>query len=118
MEDKLNILDKEILELINLKMAKPDKTIKQHTLDLLENLYKLKQLGYINDNNIYELVEKACIYHDIGKINDEFQNRVTGKSKKYKQDKEVVHNILSLYFININNFSHCFNKKIRKDHYI
>ena len=68
MEDKLNILDKEILELINLKMAKPDKTIKQHTLDLLENLYKLKQLGYINDNNIYELVEKACIYHDIGKI--------------------------------------------------
>ena len=105
MEDKLNILDKEILELINLKMAKPDKTIKQHTLDLLENLYKLKQLGYINDNNIYELVEKACIYHDIGKINDEFQNRVTGKSKKYKQDKEVVHNILSLYFININNFN-------------
>ena len=104
MEDKLNILDSEMINLIEEKMAKPDKTIKEHTLDLLENLEKLKSLGYIKEDNIYELVEKACIYHDIGKINEEFQNRVTGKSKKFNESKEVVHNILSLYFIDSKNF--------------
>ena len=70
---------------------------------MLENLEKLKSLGYIKEDNIYELVEKACIYHDIGKINEEFQNRVTGKSKKFNESKEVVHNILSLYFIDSKN---------------
>ena len=42
MEYKLNILDSEILKIIEERMAKPDKTIKEHTLDLLENLEKLK----------------------------------------------------------------------------
>ncbi|MGG7057095.1 CRISPR-associated helicase Cas3' [Clostridium tertium] len=104
MEDKLNILDKSILDLIEERMAKPDKTIKEHTLDLLVKLNRLKELGYINDENIYGLVEKACIYHDIGKINEEFQKRVTGKSKKFNEDNEVVHNVLSLYFIDSKTF--------------
>lgn len=104
MEYKLNILDSEILKIIEERMAKPDKTIKEHTLDLLENLEKLKELGYIKEDNLYELVEKACIYHDIGKINEEFQKRVTGKSKRFNENKEVLHNILSLYFIDSKNF--------------
>lgn len=104
MEDKLNILDNDILMLIEERMAKPDKTIKEHILDLLKNLNKIKDLGYIKEDNIYELVEKACIYHDIGKINEEFQNRVTGKSKKFNESNEVVHNILSLYFIDSKSF--------------
>lgn len=104
MEKKLDILDKDTLELIQKNMAKPDKTIKQHILDLLENLYLLKKLGYIKEDKLFELVEKSCIYHDLGKLNYEFQNRVTGKSKKFNELKEVVHNVLSVYFIDSKNF--------------
>ncbi|MDU5263400.1 MAG: CRISPR-associated endonuclease Cas3'', partial [Clostridium celatum] len=49
-------------------------------------------------------VEKACIYHDLGKLNKEFQKRVNGKNVKFNEDEEVVHNILSLYFIDNNSF--------------
>ena len=98
MNNKLNILDPDILELIDNKKAKPNKTIKEHTLDLLEQLEILSNLGYIKDKNLYELVEKACIYHDLGKLNNQFQERIS-KGKKFNPSKEVVHNILSLYFI-------------------
>ena len=104
MENKLSILDKEILKRIKENNAKPDKTIERHTLDLLEVLDLLLQLEYINKDRIYELVEKACIYHDLGKLNKEFQKRVNGRNVKFNEDEEVVHNILSLYFIDIKNF--------------
>jgi len=68
MSDKLNILEKDILELIEDKNAKPNKTIKEHILDLLDQLEILSNLGYIKDEKLYELVEKACIYHDLGKL--------------------------------------------------
>ena len=99
MKNKLDILDEEILKLIKEKNAKPNKTIEKHILDLLEVLDLLLELGYINKGKIYELVEKACIYHDLGKLNKEFQKRVNGKNLRFNEDKEVVHNILSLYFI-------------------
>ncbi|BDR83836.1 ATP-dependent RNA helicase [Clostridium tetani] len=104
MENKLNILDDDILKLIEEKKAKPDKTIKEHTLELIEVLNLLHELGYIKNDKIYDLVEKACIYHDLGKLNKEFQKRVNGKNIKFNETKEVVHNILSLYFINSRNF--------------
>lgn len=99
MKNKLDILDEEILKLIKVKNAKPNKTIEKHILDLLEVLNLLLEFGYIKKDKIYELVEKACIYHDLGKLNNEFQKRVNGKNLKFDSDKEVVHNILSLYFI-------------------
>ena len=52
------------------KLAKPDKTIKQHTDELLVQLDLLKDYGYIKDNHIYMLAKEACINHDIGKVND------------------------------------------------
>lgn len=104
MENKFNILDEDTLKLIEEKKAKPDKTIKEHTLELLEVLKLLLDLGYIKKDKIYELVEKACIYHDLGKVNKEFQKRVSSKNIKFDENKEVVHNILSLYFIDSNKF--------------
>lgn len=104
--NKFDILDQKILELIEVKLAKPDKTIKQHTIELLEVLDLLLKLEYIQDDKIYELVEKACIYHDLGKLNNEFQKRVKSSSKKIKFDesKEISHNVLSLYFMDSNIF--------------
>lgn len=104
MENKLKILDDDTLKLIEEKKAKPDKTIKEHTLELIEVLNLLLKLGYIKNDRIYELVEKACIYHDLGKLNKEFQKRVNGKNINFNEAEEVVHNILSLYFINSKNF--------------
>ena len=99
MDERFKVVDNDTLKLIKEKLAKTDKTIKEHTDELLKDLDLLLELGYIKKDKIYDLVEKACIYHDLGKLNEEFQKRVKGKGIKFKADKEVVHNILSLYFI-------------------
>lgn len=104
MKNRLDILDEEILNLIKENNAKPNKTIEEHILDLLEVLDLLLELGYIKNDTIYDLVEKACIYHDLGKLNKEFQKRVNSKKIRFNEDKEVVHNILSLYFIDSKKF--------------
>lgn len=88
-------------------MAKnnPEKTLEEHTNDLLSSLEIMNDLGYIRDKDIYNLAKKACYYHDFGKVNDEFQKRVKSEKKlKFNKEKEVFHNILSLYFINSEDF--------------
>ena len=105
MEERFKILDIKTLELIENKLAKPDKTIKQHTEELLKCLDLLLELGYIKKGEIYNLVEIACIYHDLGKLNYEFHKRVKSKTLKFNEDKEVVHNVLSLYFIDSKMFT-------------
>ena len=103
MKDIFKILDNETLKLIKNRSAKEDKTIYEHTEDLLNELNILNEYGYIEDKRIYELVEKAIIYHDLGKLNVEFQKRLK-KGGRFKEDIEVSHNILSLYFIAPNSF--------------
>ncbi|MCD2503226.1 CRISPR-associated helicase Cas3' [Clostridium sp. NSJ-145] len=105
MRDRMEIIDKDTLELMEERLAKPDKSIKKHTEELLEVLDLLYEFGYIDNERVYELVEKACLYHDLGKLNDEFQKRVKGKNIRFNENKEVVHNVLSLYFINSNKFN-------------
>lgn len=116
-DNKFKILDSSLMEHISNKLAKPDKTIKEHTIELLEVLNLLLELGYIEKGKMYDLVEKACIYHDLGKINKEFQKRVKSKNKKIKFDKnkEVVHNILSLHFIDEKSFK-CSEECLKVSH--
>ena len=81
--------------------AKPDKTIQQHINDLLTHLETLKTMGYIDSDDLYELVKQACYYHDIGKVTERFQQRVLAKEKQYfDPDREIPHNVLSVYFVN------------------
>ena len=91
--------------MINLnKLAKPDKTIREHTDDLLKKLDKLKYLGYV-ENKEYEILKLCCEYHDYGKINDEFQKRVSSKKKiNFDETKEVAHNALSICFVDEDRF--------------
>ncbi len=80
------------------KMAKTNKSIREHTDDLLKGLLKLKRYNYI-DKKLYELLKKTCEYHDYGKVNDEFQKRILSNNKFiFNNSKEVGHNILSLCF--------------------
>lgn len=86
------------------KYAKPNKTIREHTNDLLDNLEVLNKLKYVNERD-YKLLSLCCEYHDYGKINDEFQKRVRSDGRiKFDDSKEVVHNVLSLCFIKRESF--------------
>lgn len=87
--------------------AKPDKTLYQHTYEVLVCAETLSQLGYIKDDKIIKLLYSACYYHDFGKMNDAFQSRVMSENNKIKFDNntEVQHNVLSMYFIDRSQFS-------------
>lgn len=87
--------------------AKPDKTIEEHSFDLLEQLNLLKDYGYIKNERIFELAKLACIYHDYGKANKWFQIRVKepGEKIKFNSKVEVPHNVLSLFMLDENIFN-------------
>ncbi|MEG2439497.1 MAG: CRISPR-associated helicase Cas3' [Lachnospiraceae bacterium] len=82
-------------------LAKSDKSIESHNQDLILCLDTMQKYGYIKTHQLYELAKIACELHDCGKVNPEFQKRVKSDKKiKFDENKEVAHNILSLYFMN------------------
>lgn len=90
---------------LNNYLAKNDKTIAQHNQDLRNCLEVLVDLGYVNSERLRELILKACEYHDCGKVNSEFQKRVKSSTKiNFDPKKEVSHNVLSMFFINSDDF--------------
>lgn len=80
----------------------PLEDIQSHTNNLLKNYDKLKEL-YPSINVDWKILYKACLYHDLGKMNLKFQKRLKGK----KCSGEIPHGVLSLAFINY--------KKMKKD---
>lgn len=80
--------------------AKSDKvtTLAIHNAALREALDKLYELGYI-EKEMYELLKIACEYHDLGKINEIFQARMKNKKLHFDLEKEIPHNVLSLFFV-------------------
>lgn len=80
--------------------AKSDKvtTLVIHNAALREALDKLYELGYI-EKEMYELLKIACEYHDLGKINEMFQARMKNKKLHFDLEKEIPHNVLSLFFV-------------------
>lgn len=82
---------------LNLPAKSDGTTIRQHTDDLIKNAKILLSLGYINKNE-YNILEKACEYHDYGKINEDFQKRLKG-NLKFDENTEIPHNVLSAFFI-------------------
>ncbi len=75
-------------------LAKTNLSIEEHSEMLIHVLESLRQYGYINDEHLFKLVKMACIHHDDGKANPEFQDRIR-TNKKFNSEKEVPHNILS-----------------------
>lgn len=84
-------------------LAKPNKTLKEHTQDVRDGLLILDELGYIKSDRILSLADKACYWHDFGKINREFQKRIR-LHKNFNINTEIAHNVLSLYFVNPEEF--------------
>ena len=83
-------------------MAKPDKTLGEHYEDFLRQAEILWNLGYISSEHMYDLLKECGCHHDDGKVNLPFQMRVNDKSGKIKfdEEKEVSHNVLSVFYLN------------------
>lgn len=103
----------------NLGFAKsnPEKTIKEHTQDLL-NQYEILRKIYPNilEKEDWELLEYAIKYHDLGKINTKFQNKLYKKLGKDLLDdniegEEIPHNFLSPYFVDTDKFEKIYGRK-------
>lgn len=106
----------------NIALAKSDseKTIKEHTLDLLYQLQILKEIHpSILDAEEWRLLDYAVKYHDIGKINTKFQNKLYRILKKTLLEdsikgEEIPHNFLSPYFIAIDEMEEKLGRKNTK----
>lgn len=111
-----NIKDNMIKEIYSKSFAKPDETLYEHTKLLLDNFELLKNLGYLSNNikDIEEILYLSCLYHDMGKINPVFQERLKNKNK-FDKNVEVGHNILSIFLVNpfLNDKSESENNLIR-----
>lgn len=103
----------------NLGLAKsnPKKTIKEHTQDLL-NQYEILRKIYPNliEKEDWELLEYAIKYHDLGKINTKFQNKLYQKLGKILlsdniEGEEIPHNFLSPYFVDTDEFERKYGRK-------
>lgn len=80
-----------------LAKSNPQETIQEHTDKLLKNLDILKNLYpnlFLNWDISY-MLELACLYHDIGKMNISFQKRVMGG----KERQIIPHGLYSLCFL-------------------
>lgn len=79
-------------------LAKPTKSVRKHTNELYEALSILVEQKYVF-GHLLELLKEAIEYHDYGKVNKYFQQRVKGIMKSFDDEIELPHNLLSLFFI-------------------
>ena len=82
-------------------LAKSNKeTILEHTEKLIKNFKILTDI-YPNLNVDKEQLLLSCIYHDLGKININFQKKI--EKSIFNDCSGIMHGLLSLAFINIKN---------------
>lgn len=93
-----DLFEQEFMEMVKQAAKSGGVTIEEHNRALLERAKKLFDLGYIN-LDIYELLCKACVYHDLGKANPRMQERLRHEELKFDADKEIPHNVLSMYLL-------------------
>lgn len=93
-----------------LAKSNPMQTIVEHTEMLLKEYERLIKLFPNIPGLDWELLKDACMYHDLGKVNTKFQNKIlkainsSGGDYELLKDKfpyieEIPHNILSSAFI-------------------
>lgn len=101
-----------------LAKTEKEKTIKEHTQDLIKQ-YQILKIIYPNivTKKEWELLLDAICYHDLGKINTKFQNKLYHNLgyKEQLEDKipseEIPHNFLSPCFINTKKMKEKYNQE-------
>ena len=91
------LLDKCIAKRYIIKEKVKYETLREHRDNLLKHAKTLKELGYISEYQ-YFLLKEACEYHDYGKMNKYFQDRIKNGGK-FDWKKEIYHNLISLIFV-------------------
>jgi len=86
-----------------LAKSHPREDIQTHTDSLLANLTQFKTLYpdllKEKDWDDWDILREACIYHDLGKLNAKFQEKIRPGGRRFIID-EIAHGLLSLAFIN------------------
>ena len=105
------MVETKIYAKIYYKNNKPyPETLENHTLNLLNELERLKSLykdelaGLGVNEDFWNALNLACLFHDLGKISSHFQakiKRILGESYKIPSglEKEIPHNYLSGIFL-------------------
>ncbi|MDR3597935.1 CRISPR-associated helicase Cas3' [Clostridium sp.] len=90
-----------------LAKTKDEETIISHTEELIKN-YKLLKKYYPDIKNLdWELLKLACVYHDMGKLNTKFQNKLMSKlnypnlKDELEDINEIPHGYLSPAFLDL-----------------
>ncbi len=79
--------------------SRPKQTLKEHTEKLLENYHVLKEsYPFPLNKEDWEILQKACLFHDFGKANEYFQSLIRGQGS-LNQRLNFPHNFLSIAFI-------------------
>ncbi|WZL74334.1 CRISPR-associated helicase Cas3' [Clostridiaceae bacterium 35-E11] len=69
-----------------LAKTKKQETIIHHTENLLKRLEQLREI-YPHINNLdWDILKLACLYHDLGKMNTKFQNKLIKKLIRHNED--------------------------------
>lgn len=90
-----------------LAKTKNEETIIEHTENLLENYELLKEIYPDIKNLDWEILRLACIYHDLGKLNTKFQNKIMEKlgynsiEDTLSKINEIPHGYLSPAFLDL-----------------
>lgn len=81
-----------------LAKSNPRETIQEHTDNLLKQLEILEEIypSLFTNWDIFYILKKACVFHDLGKMGTKFQKIISGK----RNEKQIPHGILSLSFLN------------------
>lgn len=83
-----------------LAKSKPKETIQEHTIRLLENFNMLRDIYPDIKHLNWDILRLACLYHDLGKMNTKFQNKLGARLKDYHPEiDEIYHNFLSPAYI-------------------
>lgn len=99
-----------------LAKTKNEETIIDHTEELLKNYNILKDIYPDIKNLNWEILKLACIYHDLGKLNTKFQNKLMEKlgydilEDTLKNISEIPHGYLSPAFLDFKALKKVFDK--------
>ncbi len=71
----------ELVRLMKLRMAKPDKNLYEHSSAAMNNA-RILLSGIPHPEELEECILMHVFFHDIGKLDDRFQAKVAGRTKK------------------------------------
>lgn len=86
-----------------LAKSNPQETIQEHTDNLIRN-YNILKTTYPDLEIDWDMLYISCLYHDLGKINPKFQEKIGNKNiqSHLKNILEVPHSFLSISFLEPN----------------